>query len=80
MNVIEMPSTGRIALAWLRCGWSGVPHALPVTARVTVLTAMKTVGLAPYLRRTPNPGSAVDIGSTSSGTNFASFSASSYST
>jgi len=79
MNVRDIPSASGIALAWLRCGALGFPRPGTLKARVTVLAAVSSAGTAAYFLRAPKPGSAADIGS-SSGTNFASFSASSYST
>jgi len=78
MNVVDIPTASGLALAWLRCG-AGLPRVTTRHARVTVLAAVRSAEPAAYFRFAPNPGSAIDIGS-SSGTNFASFSASSYST
>jgi len=75
----DIPPASRIALAWLRCEALGIPCSGIPNARVMVLEAVRAAEPAPYFRRTPNPGRAADMGS-SSGTNFASFSASSYST
>jgi hypothetical protein len=79
MNHTKNPAARGFALDWLQCEGPGVPRAGIIKARVMVLEAMRVTGPAAYLRRTPKPGRAIDIGS-SSGTNFASFSASSYST
>lgn len=72
-----MPSNYRLALAWLRCG--GVPDASAFTARVTVLQPVNSPEPRPYLRRAQNFGRDADMGN-SSGTRFASLSASSNST
>ena len=79
MSYTEIPTANGLALNWLRCEGLGTPRAGVMRARVMVIEAMRVAEPAVYLRRAPNPGRAIDIGS-SSGTNFASFSASSYST
>lgn len=80
MSAGEMPTASGIAFAWLRCGMPNFPRTGTFRARVTVIEAVSSVEPVSYFRRAPNPGSAADIGRTSSGANFASFSASSYST
>lgn len=79
MSAMGIPTDSGIALAWLRCAIAGAAGIGAIAARVTVLKPVNSPEPAPYFRRTPNPGSDIDMGN-SSGTNFASFSASSYST
>lgn len=79
MSAQPIPSDEGIALAWLRLGRHGAACAADSAARVTVLKPMNSPEPRPYLRRAPNHGKAVDMGN-SSGTRFASLSASSYST
>jgi len=76
---MDIPSDHGIALAWLRCGSPRASGARVVTARVTVLKPVNSPGPRPYLRRAQKLGKAADMGN-SSGTRFASLSASSYST
>jgi hypothetical protein len=78
MSALKIPP-GEIALAWLRCASPGAPRTGASAARVTVLKAVNSRKPALYFRLATNPGRAMDIGS-SSGTRFASLSASSYST
>ena len=78
-SAMEVPFAHGIALAWLRCGSPGRSRIGAAQTRVTVLKAVNFPGTPGYFRRAANPGSAMDMGSTS-GTRFASLSASSYST
>lgn len=75
MRTLEVPTARKLAIAWLHCGSA----AGAATARVMVLAAVNSTQPDRYFRRAANPGSAMDIGN-SSGTRFASLSASSYST
>jgi hypothetical protein len=68
-----------LALAWLSLGRFRSTPASAGSARVLILKAVDLPDPRRYLRRTPKPGNAAEIGS-SSGTRLASFSASSYST
>jgi hypothetical protein len=79
MNVMRVPSDHGIALAWLQCGSARGVRAGAIPARVTVLKAVNSPAPRSYLRRALNLGNAADMGN-SSGTCFASLSASSYST
>jgi len=63
-----------LAMAWLGLGRIRSTAAAAAHARVQVLMPVSF-----YFRRAPNPGSFIDMGR-SSGTAFASISASSYST
>jgi len=79
MNAKEIPTAEGMALAWLNCGSVRNSRAGTAAASVTVLRALNSAEPGRYFRRAANPGRAMDMGN-SSGTRFASLSASSYST
>jgi len=78
MRTLDIPTARKLAMAWLHCG-SAARAGFGAAARVMVLEAVNSAQPDRYFRRAANPGSAIDMGN-SSGTRFASLSASSYST
>jgi hypothetical protein len=79
MRTPDVPTACKLAMAWLHCGSAARAGPGATAARVTVLEAVNSAQPDRYFRRAANPGRAMDMGN-SSGTRFASLSASSYST